>query len=341
MTESAVTHTGERKEEAPRFVCCLFVLSFAATPNEVLALFSFPGTSLRSLLADLSLSIFFFAFFLIALLQGNNCLKDGWFSEISPEMWPGQANSLEIREKLYDERSEFQHVQVFKTSTYGNLLVLDGCIQATERDEFAYQEMIAHLPLCAITQEPKRVLIIGGGDGGALREVTRHPYVEKVEMAEIDGMVPEVSKKFMPYMAKGFEDERASVMICDGVKFVEACEEGTYDCVIVDSSDPIGPASVLFEERFFRSVFKALKPGGVVCTQGECLWLHGDLIGDTLEMCKKVFVGGSVSYAYCTIPTYPSGQIGFVLASKPGVNGETVTFERPSREAPKTKGKMF
>ena len=256
-------------------------------------------------------------------------------------MWPGQANSLEIREKLYDEQSEFQHVQVFKTSTYGNLLVLDGCIQATERDEFAYQEMIAHLPLCAITQEPKRVLIIGGGDGGALREVTRHPYVEKVEMAEIDGMVPEVSKKFMPYMAKGFEDERASVMICDGVKFVEACEEGTYDCVIVDSSDPIGPASVLFEERFFRSVFKALKPGGVVCTQGECLWLHGDLIGDTLGMCKKVFVGGSVSYAYCTIPTYPSGQIGFVLASKPGVNGETVTFERPRREVPKTKGKMF
>ena len=269
--------------------------------------------------------------------KGNNTLKDGWFSEISPEMWPGQANSLEIQEKLYDQQSEFQHVQVFKTSTYGNLLVLDGCIQATERDEFAYQEMIAHLPLCAMSREPKRVLIIGGGDGGALREVTRHRCVERVEMAEIDGMVPEVSKKFMPYMARGFEDERATVMICDGVKFVESCEEGTYDCVIVDSSNPIGPASVLFEERFFRSVFKALKPGGVVCTQGECLWLHGELIGDTLEMCKKVFVGGSVSYAYCTIPTYPSGQIGFVLASKPEVDGKTVTFERPSREAPKTK----
>ena len=159
-------------------------------------------------------------------------------------MWPGQANSLEIREKLYDAQSEFQHVQVFETTAYGNLLVLDGCIQATERDEFAYQEMIAHLPLCALRQEPERVLIIGGGDGGALREVTRHQCVKKVEMAEIDGMVPEVSKTFMPYMAKGFDDERASVMICDGVKFVEACEEGTYDCVIVDSSDPIGPASV-------------------------------------------------------------------------------------------------
>ena len=101
-------------------------------------------------------------------------------------MWPGQANSLEIREKLYDAQSEFQHVQVFETTAYGNLLVLDGCIQATERDEFAYQEMIAHLPLCALRQEPERVLIIGGGDGGALREVTRHQCVKKVEMAEID-----------------------------------------------------------------------------------------------------------------------------------------------------------
>ena len=90
-------------------------------------------------------------------------------------MWPGQANSLEIQEKLYDQHSEFQHVQVFKTSTYGNLLVLDGCIQATERDEFAYQEMIAHLPLCAMSREPKRVLIIGGGDGGALREGDEAP----------------------------------------------------------------------------------------------------------------------------------------------------------------------
>ena len=137
---------------------------------------------------------------------------------------------MEIREKLYDAQSEFQHVQVFETTAYGNLLVLDGCIQATERDEFAYQEMIAHLPLCALRQEPERVLIIGNARRGALREVARDINAwKKVEMAEIDGMVPEVSKTFMPYMAKGFDDERASVMICDGVKFVEACEEGTYD----------------------------------------------------------------------------------------------------------------
>ena len=103
-------------------------------------------------------------------------------------MWPGQANSLEIREKLYDAQSEFQHVQVFETTAYGNLLVLDGCIQATERDEFAYQEMIAHLPLFAHA-EPKRVCIVGGGDGGVLREVCRHPGVQRVTMCEIDALV--------------------------------------------------------------------------------------------------------------------------------------------------------
>jgi spermidine synthase len=251
-------------------------------------------------------------------------------------MWPGQANSLEIEKCVFDEQSKFQHVQVFRTRTYGNLLVLDGCIQATERDEFAYSEMIAHLPLCAIVNEPRRVLIIGGGDGGALRECMRHETVELVEMAEIDEMVPEVSKKFMEDMAIGFDDPRAKLRICDGVKFVEESEENTYDCVIVDSSDPIGPASVLFEERFFRSVYRVLKPGGVVCTQGECVWLHGDLIGDTLEMCKRVFENGSVSYAYCTIPTYPSGQIGFVLASKPNLDESTVEFSKPSRKAPMT-----
>jgi|UniRef100_A0A7R9T2P0 spermidine synthase len=255
---------------------------------------------------------------------------EGWLCEVS-EMWKGQAMSLKIDEELFRGRSEFQDVYVFKNSAYGNVLVLDGVIQATERDEFAYQEMITHLPLCALNEEPKRVLVVGGGDGGVLREVTRHGSIERIEIAEIDGMVVEMSKKFLPSMAVGFDDARVEVNICDGIKYVGDAEEGTYDAIIVDSSDPIGPASVLFEEAFFKKMHRALKPGGVVCTQAECVWLHIDLIEDLAKMCKGIFVGGSMAYGYTTIPTYPSGQIGFMMCSKPAADGSTVDFTKAKR----------
>ncbi|KAL0327250.1 UNVERIFIED_CONTAM: Spermidine synthase [Sesamum angustifolium] len=165
----------------------------------------------------------------------------GWFSEISP-MWP---------------------VWMFLSSTYGKVLVLDGVIQLTERDECAYQEMITHLPLCSIPN-PKKVLVIGGGDGGVLREVSRHSSVEKIDICEIDKMVVDVSKQFFPRVAVGFDDPRVTLHIGDGVAFLKAVPEGTYDAVIVDSSDPIGPAQELFEKPFFQSVAKALRPGGVM-----------------------------------------------------------------------------
>jgi len=255
---------------------------------------------------------------------------EGWLSEVSP-MWPGQCMSLKIDEELFRGRSDFQDVYVFKNEAYGNVLVLDGVIQATERDEFANQEMISHLALCALNHEPKRVLVVGGGDGGVLREITRHGGIERIEIAEIDGMVIEMSKKFLPTMALGFSDPRVEVHVCDGIKYVGDAEEGTYDAIIVDSSDPIGPASVLFEEAFFRKMHRALKPGGVVCTQAECVWLHIDLIGDLAKMCAEIFQGGSINYGYTTIPTYPSGQIGFMLCSKPAEDGSTVDFTKPKR----------
>eukprot|EP00218_Dolichomastix_sp_CCMP3274_P013491 CAMPEP_0170133896 /NCGR_PEP_ID=MMETSP0033_2-20121228/1599_1 /TAXON_ID=195969 /ORGANISM="Dolichomastix tenuilepis, Strain CCMP3274" /LENGTH=319 /DNA_ID=CAMNT_0010369431 /DNA_START=45 /DNA_END=1004 /DNA_ORIENTATION=- len=259
------------------------------------------------------------------------CSGESWFSEVSV-MWPGQAMSLKVEKILYEERSKFQDVMVFESASYGKVLVLDGVIQLTERDEFAYQEMITHIALSALPTPPKRVLIVGGGDGGVLREVTRHASVEKIDMAEIDGAVPEVSKRFFPSMAVGFDDPRATVNICDGLKFVRETPPGTYDAIIVDSSDPVGPASVLFEEPFFASLAKALRPGGVVCTQGECQWLHLNLIKEVADMCARIFEGGSVQYAYTTIPTYPSGQIGFMLCSTAG--GDKVKFEAPQRPPP-------
>ncbi|GAB2280437.1 hypothetical protein Dimus_015069 [Dionaea muscipula] len=247
----------------------------------------------------------------------------GWFSEISP-MWPGEAHSLKVEKILFQGRSLYQNVMVFQSSTYGKVLVLDGVIQLTERDECAYQEMITHLPLCSISN-PKKVLVIGGGDGGVLREVSRHTSVEKIDICEIDDMVINVSKQFFPDVAVGFEDSRVSLHVGDGVKFLKDAAEGTYDAIIVDSSDPIGPAQELFEKPFFESLARALRPGGVMCTQAESIWLHMHIIEDIVANCRQIFKG-SVNYAWTTVPTYPSGVIGFMLCS---TEGPPVNFKHP------------
>ena len=140
---------------------------------------------------------------------------------------------------------ELQDVCVFDSdSIYGRVLLLDGVIQVTEHDECSYQEMITHLPLCALPQPATKVLIVGGGDGGVVREVAKHDSVQSIDMAEIDGMVPEVSKKYFPKLAKGFSDARLNLQIVDGIEWVKNSAEGTYDAIIVDSSDPVGPAEV-------------------------------------------------------------------------------------------------
>ncbi|XP_031125681.1 spermidine synthase 1 [Ipomoea triloba] len=247
----------------------------------------------------------------------------GWFSEISP-MWPGEAHSLKVEKVLFKGKSDYQDVMVFQSSTYGKVLVLDGVIQITERDECAYQEMITHLPLCSI-QNPKKVLVIGGGDGGVLREVARHASVDQIDICEIDKMVVDVAKQFFPDVAVGYEDPRVTLHIGDGVAFLKNVAEGTYDAVIVDSSDPIGPAQELFEKPFFQTVARALRPGGVVCTQAESIWLHMHIIENIVANCRQIFKG-SVNYAWTTVPTYPSGVIGFMLCS---TEGPAVDFKHP------------
>ncbi|CAN1320986.1 Spermidine synthase 2, partial [Linum perenne] len=218
----------------------------------------------------------------------------------------------------------YERVLFLQSATYGKVLVLDGVIQLTERDECAYQEMITHLPLASIPN-PKKVLVIGGGDGGVLREVGRYPSIEQIDICEIDKMVVDVSKEFFPKVAVGYEDPRVTLRIGDGVAFLKAVPAGTYDAVIVDSSDPIGPAQELFEKPFFQSVANALRPGGVVCTQAESIWLHMHIIEDIVSNCRQIFKG-SVNYAWTTVPTYPSGVIGFMLCS---TEGPAVDFKNP------------
>ncbi|XP_074501264.1 spermidine synthase isoform X2 [Sebastes fasciatus] len=249
-------------------------------------------------------------------------IMNGWFTELCP-LWPGQAMSLQVDEILYQKKSKFQDILVFKSKTYGNVLVLDGLIQVTERDEFSYQEMIANLPLYSHPC-PKKVLIIGGGDGGVLREVVKHPLVESVVQCEIDEEVINASKKFLPGMATAFYNPKANLHVGDGFEFMKKNQDA-FDVIITDSSDPVGPAESLFKESYYQLMKMALRKGGIICSQGECQWLHLELIKEMQTFCKTLFP--VVDYAYCTIPTYPSGQIGFMLCSR---NPET-NFKEPAR----------
>ncbi|PBK64697.1 saccharopine dehydrogenase [Armillaria solidipes] len=238
-------------------------------------------------------------------------IQDGWFREISSQ-WPGQAMTLKVNKILHVEKSLYQDVLVFESETFGNVLVLDGVIQCTERDEFSYQEMIAHLPLNS-HPNPEKVLVIGGGDGGVVREVLKHASVKEVVLCDIDEAVIRVSKQYLPHMSSLLSSPKVTVYIGDGFKFL-AEHEGTYDVIITDSSDPVGPAESLFQKPYFQLLHDALAPGGNISTQGECLWLHLPLISELRSMTLGIFPVSE--YAYTTIPTYPSGQIGFIVCSK-------------------------
>jgi spermidine synthase len=264
-------------------------------------------------------------------------LQKGWFTEFSPDdlekikntssgdskqlksdgkgmggAWPGQAFSLQIEQVLFHEKSKYQDVLVFKSKTYGNVLILDGIIQCTERDEFAYQEMLAHLPLFA-HPNPKRVLIIGGGDGGILREVLKHSSVEHVTMCEIDEMVIDVSKKYLPGMAEQFGNPKLNLFIGDGFEFLKN-HKNEFDVVITDSSDPVGPAESLFGKSYYQLLSESMKDGGILSSQAESVWLHLELISHMIEFTKQIFP--TVKYASSIMSTYPSGTMGYLIAAK-------------------------
>ncbi|XP_030379922.1 spermidine synthase [Scaptodrosophila lebanonensis] len=240
-----------------------------------------------------------------------NFIKNNWFSEIQDELWPGQMFSLKIKEVLHKEKSKFQDIQIVETETYGTCLILDGIIQCTSRDEFSYQEMIGFLPLCC-HPNPQKVLIVGGGDGGVAREVVKHPLVKEVHQVEIDERVVELSKKYLPSMACGFENSKLKLTIGDGFEYMKIHKE-EFDVIITDSSDPIGPAVSLFQENYYKLMKNALKPGGIVCSQGGSFWLDFDYVKKTMDGCGKHFA--KVAYAVTSVPSYPCGHIGFVIGS--------------------------
>lgn len=219
---------------------------------------------------------------------------------------------FKVEKVLFSGKSEFQTVDVVETKGHGKMLLNDGLIMVTERDEFAYHDMITHVPLF-VHPAPKNVLIIGGGDGGTAREVLRHSGVEKCTMVEIDAMVVEACRQYIPQTSKDLDHEKMQLIIGDGVEFVKQTQE-KFDVIIVDSTDPIGPAQPLFGEAFYQDVFNCLTDDGIVVSQGESSWYAMDIQQSLLKVLNGVFTQ-SYLYSFSNL-TYPGGLWSFTFASK-------------------------
>lgn len=245
-------------------------------------------------------------------------LDDTWYTE----QWAGEGSaiSLEIEDRIHDFLSPYQRVEVFQTTHFGKLMTLDGLVMVTERDEFVYHEMLVH-PAMFTHANPKRVLIIGGGDCGTLREVLRHPGVELVQQVDIDEEVTRAAEKFFPELCEFNSDPRAELYWVDGLKWVKEAEAGYYDVIIVDSTDPIGPAEGLFGKAFYSDCLRALGDDGLLVHQSESPLLHLDLMSEMRLAMRDAGFGARQTLQFPQ-PVYPSGWWTCTLAAKSGSIGE-------------------
>lgn len=234
-----------------------------------------------------------------------------WFTE---RHTPFVQFSIKVDRQLYSGQSEFQRIDVFDSKEFGRFLTLEGYMMLTEKDEFIYHEMITHVPT-AVHPNPKRVLVIGAGDGGVVRELTRYPEIEHIDLVEIDELVIEVCRKYLPLTACRLDDPRVHIFIEDGVKYIRRCEN-KYDIIIVDSTDPFGPGEGLFTREFYGSCYKALKEDGIMVNQHESPFYTEDAAA-MQRAHKRIVESFPISKVYqAHIPTYPSGHWLFGFASK-------------------------
>jgi len=237
--------------------------------------------------------------------------KEIWIEE-KLEIKNGRALKVRITKSLEKIKSEFQEIEVVESQSFGKILLIDEVIMLTEADEFCYHEMIAHVPLC-VHPKAKKVLVIGGGDGGTVREILKHDSVNEVDVCEIDEKVIEISKRHFPYLANSFDDSKVKIYCEDGNKFIKSHKD-EYDIIIVDSSDPIGPAEVLFRREFYEAIFQALKDDGIIVAQAESFFYHQKIIKSLFSFIRDIYPISE--YYYTLVPTYPSGIIGFTFCSK-------------------------
>lgn len=232
-----------------------------------------------------------------------------WFTE---EQTPNVRFSCKTYKTLHREKSKYQDIAVLETLQFGKMLVLDGTVQTTQHDEFVYHEMLVHVPMFT-HQNPEKVLVIGGGDGGSVKEILKHPGVKKVVLVEIDDRVVEVSKKYLPEISHGLDDNKVEVVITDGIEYVKK-KKAFFDVILIDSTDPVGPAVGLFSKAFYKSVYDCLTQDGIMCAQTESPFFNASLIKQVTKDIKSVF---PISHLYlASIPTYPSGLWSFTIGSK-------------------------
>ena len=234
-----------------------------------------------------------------------------WFTE---QHTPNVRFSIKVDKQLFSETSEFQRVDIFESAEFGRILVLDGRVQITEKDEFVYHEMITHVAMC-VNPAIKKVLLVGGGDGGTARELLKYDTIEKIDLVEIDAVVVEACKKFIPQTAGCLDNPRVNIFIEDGLKFIRRVEN-EYDLIIVDSTDPFGPGEGLFTKEFYGNCNHALKADGILVNQHENPYYQRDAVA-MQRAHKRIVSSFLISRVYqCHIPTYPSGHWLFGFASK-------------------------
>ncbi|GAB3528047.1 hypothetical protein GCM10027443_05380 [Pontibacter brevis] len=238
--------------------------------------------------------------------------RDVWFTERDENI----ALSLKHSgNQLYKKDSPYQRVEVYETLAYGNMLTLDGMVMCTQKDEYVYHEMITHVPMFSHTKA-KRALVIGGGDGGTVRELLRHEQLEEVTLVEIDELVIEACKLHLPETAVSFDNPRLNLLIEDGIKYINECEDGRYDLIIVDSADPVGPGEGLFTAEFYSQVYRCLTPDGVMVTQSESPRFNSGVFVEIYDTYKQIFGQDKVHCYLAAIPTYPTGTWSFSYSSK-------------------------
>ncbi|OES44865.1 polyamine aminopropyltransferase [Domibacillus iocasae] len=236
-------------------------------------------------------------------------MSELWYTE---KQTGSYGITMKVKRTLHTEQTDFQYLEMVETEEWGNMLFLDGMVMTSQRDEFVYHEMVAHVPLFT-HPNPENVLVVGGGDGGVIREVLKHPSVKKATLAEIDGKVIEYSKIYLPETAGDLEDPRVEVKVGDGFMHI-AESENEYDVIMVDSTEPVGPAVNLFTKGFYAGISKALKEDGIFVAQCDNPWFKADLIRQVQSDVKEIF---PITRLYtANIPTYPSGLWCFTIGSK-------------------------
>ena len=235
-----------------------------------------------------------------------------WYTEAHAAS--GSSIGFRVEQLLHAEKTPFQTIEIYATTDWGNLMVIDGCIMLTARDNFLYHEMMSH-PALYTHAHAKRVVIIGGGDCGTLREVLRHAEVESAVQVEIDERVTRLAEKYFPELCEANHDARAQLLFEDGIKYTADCEPDSLDLVIVDSTDPIGPAEGLFNAKFYASCLRALRGGGILVQQSESPLAHLELIKSMRGAMRKAGFGAVRTLTFPQ-PCYPTGWWSCTMARK-------------------------